>query len=414
MEKIKIIDNFLNTVEFNNLKTLLLSPNFPWYLAKIHTEFKQHQLTHLFVIENKINSNFYKDIELFEKDFFPYFEAIKDNPIIIADNAETHPATSCFLEGYLKPLGVKSMLDVPIWYKGEVIGVICIESLSPRIWDKDEVDFAQMLSSLYSFGYSVKESNKLSHEIIENEKFLDASSIISVADEKGKITYVNQRFTDVSGYSLDEVIGRDHNIVNSGTHPKEFWSDMYKTVVAEKKIWNAVCTNRAKDGSLYYVDTFIKARFDENNKLCGFSSIRQDVTELKRKEVEISNRMNAINRSNAVIEFDLDGNIKFANNSFLDILGYSQEEIVGKHHSIFIEDSQKNTKEYQDFWKSLTSGKFFTGEITRKKKDGTLIYLQATYNPIIGNDGKPYRIMKIATDITESYNQQKELEKKNT
>ena len=63
MEKIKIIDNFLNTVEFNNLKTLLLSPNFPWYLAKIHTEFKQHQLTHLFVIENKINSNFYKDIE---------------------------------------------------------------------------------------------------------------------------------------------------------------------------------------------------------------------------------------------------------------------------------------------------------------------------------------------------------------
>jgi PAS domain S-box-containing protein len=358
--------------------------------------------------------NFYKDIELFEKDFSSYFEAIKENPIIIADDAETHPATSCFLEGYLKPLGVKSMLDVPIWYKGQVIGVICIESLTPRIWDKDEVDFAQMLSSLYSFGYSVKESNKLSHEIIENEKFLDASSIISVADEKGKITYVNQRFTDVSGYSLDEVIGKDHNIVNSGTHPKEFWSDMYKTVIADKKIWNAVCTNRAKDGSLYYVDTFIKARFDENNKLCGFSSIRQDVTELKRKEIEISNRMNAINRSNAVIEFDLDGNIKFANDSFLNVLGYSQEEITGKHHSIFIEDCEKNSKEYQDFWKSLREGKFFRGEITRKKKDGTLIYLQATYNPIIGTDEKPYRIMKIATDITESYNQQKEIEKKNT
>jgi PAS domain S-box-containing protein len=358
--------------------------------------------------------NFYKDIELFEKDFFPYFEAIKDNPIIIADNAETHPATSCFLEGYLKPLGVKSMLDVPIWYKGEVIGVICIESLSPRIWDKDEVDFAQMLSSLYSFGYSVKESNKLSHEIIENEKFLDASSIISVADEKGKITYVNQRFTDVSGYSLDEVIGRDHNIVNSGTHPKEFWSDMYKTVVAEKKIWNAVCTNRAKDGSLYYVDTFIKARFDENNKLCGFSSIRQDVTELKRKEAEISNRMDAINKSNAVIEFNLDGNIKFANHLFLETMGYNNDEIIGKHHSIFIEDDVKVTDEYRNFWKTLSKGEFFSGEITRKKKDGTLIYLQATYNPIIGPDGNPYRVMKIATDITESFNQQKELEKKNT
>ena len=259
-----------------------------------------------------------------------------------------------------------------------------------------------------------EESNKLLDQLLENEKFLDASSIISVADSKGKITYVNQKFIDVSGYSLDEVIGKDHSVVNSGTHPKEFWTDMYKTVIADKGIWNQVCTNRSKDGSLYYVDTFIKAKFDRNDKLLGFSSIRQDVTELKSKEVEISNRMNAINRSNAVIEFDLDGNIRFANNSFLEILGYSQEEIVGKHHSLFIEDSQKNTKEYQDFWKSLISGKFFTGEIIRKKKDGTSIYLQATYNPIIGNDGKPYRIMKIATDITESYNQQKEIEKKNT
>jgi PAS domain S-box-containing protein len=362
----------------------------------------------------RAENNFYRDIELFEKDFPPYFQALRENPIIVADDAETHPATSCFLEGYLKPLGVKSMLDVPIWYRGKVIGVICIESLSPRIWEKEEVDFAQMLSSLFSFGYSVKESNKLSYEMVENEKFLDASSIISVADAKGKITYVNQRFTDVSGYSLDEVIGKDHNVVNSGTHPKEFWSDMYKTVVADKKIWNAVCTNRAKDGSLYYVDTFIKAKFDENNKLIGFSSIRQDVTELKRKQVEISNRMNAINRSNAVIEFDLDGNIKFANNAFLDILGYTSDEIIGKHHSIFVEDSVKDSKEYKDFWESLRDGKFFRGEVTRKKKNGKLIYLQATYNPIIGNDEKPYRIMKIATDITESFNQQKEIEKKNT
>lgn len=362
----------------------------------------------------RAENNFHKDIELFEKDFPPYFQALRENPIIVADDAETHPATSCFLEGYLKPLGVKSMLDVPIWYRGKVIGVICIESLSPRIWEKEEVDFAQMLSSLFSFGYSVKESNKLSYEMVENEKFLNASSIISVADVKGKITYVNKRFTDVSGYSLDEVIGKDHNVVNSGTHPKEFWTDMYKTVVADKKIWNAVCTNRAKDGSLYYVDTFIKARFDENDKLIGFSSIRQDVTELKRKETEISNRMNAINRSNAVIEFDLDGNIKFANNAFLDTIGYSHDEIVGKHHSLFVEDSVKDTEEYKDFWKSLKEGNFFSGEIIRRKKNGKLIHLQATYNPIIGNDGKPYRVMKIATDITESFNQQKEIEKKNT
>jgi PAS domain S-box-containing protein len=110
----------------------------------------------------------------------------------------------------------------------------------------------------------------------------------------------------------------------------------------------------------------------------------------------------------------MDGNIKFANDSFLAVLGYSSDEIIGKHHSIFIENEVKDTDEYRNFWESLRSGIFFSGEITRKKKDGKLIYLQATYNPIIGTDGKPYRIMKIATDISESYNQQREIEKKNT
>jgi PAS domain S-box-containing protein len=258
-------------------------------------------------------------------------------------------------------------------------------------------------------------SKDLVNKMTELEDFLDSSSIISKADKYGKITYVNEKFTEVSGYSLEEVIGKDHNVVNSGTHPKEFWSDMYRTIVKEKKIWNAICTNRKKDGSLYYVDTFIKCEFDEKGNLQGFMSIRQDVTELKRKETEISNRMSAINQSNAVIEFDLEGNIKFANKLFLKTLGYdTNEELVGKHHSLFVEDGVRDTKEYRDFWKTLGEGKFFSGEVTRKKKDGTIIYLQATYNPIIDNDGKSYRVMKIATDITESYNQQKEIEKKNT
>ena len=364
----------------------------------------------------KSEDKFYQNIELFEKDFKPYFDALKDNPIIVADDAETHPATSCFTDVYLKPLGVKSMLDVPILYKGVLLGVICIESLTNRAWNKLEVDFAQLLSSLYSFSYSVKETNKISNNLIEMEIFIDEASLISKADANGKITYVNKKFTEVSGWSLEEVIGKDHNIVNSNKHPKEFWTGMYKKVVKDKQIWNEVVTNKAKNGELYYVDTYIKAEFDnETNELLGFTSIRQDVTELKKKESEISNRMNAINKSNAVIEFDLDGKIKFANDLFLNTLGYEhQDEIVGKHHSIFIEDSLKDSDEYKDFWVSLREGKFFSGEITRKKKDGNLIYLQATYNPIIGYDGKTYSIMKIAIDITERYNQQLELDKKNT
>lgn len=252
-------------------------------------------------------------------------------------------------------------------------------------------------------------------DIQELEKFIDESTIISKADSLGRITYVNKKFTEVSGYSLEEVIGKDHSVVNSREHSSEFWKDMYK-VVLDGGIWNKVVTNRKKNGELYYVDTFIKAQFDPVTKeLKGFMSIRQDVTDLKRKEVEISNRMNAINQSNAVIEFNLNGDIKYTNDLFLSTMGYSSSnELVGKHHSIFMEDDVKETQVYADFWERLNQGTFFSGEITRKKKDGTLIYLQATYNPIINTDGKVYSIMKIATDITKSFNQQMEIERKNT
>jgi PAS domain S-box-containing protein len=362
----------------------------------------------------KSEDEFYQNIELFEKDFKSYFDALKENPIIIANDAETHPATSCFTETYLKPLGIKSMLDVPIMHKNKMIGVICIESLTSREWNGIEVNFAELLSSIYSFSYSIKETNDLNKKIVEMEKFIDASSIISTADKKGKIIYVNKKFEDVSGWPLDEVIGKDHMIVNSGLQPDGYWGKMYETVM-KGEIWNDVVTNKTKLGELYYVDTFIRALFDVNGKLDGFTSIRQDVTELKKKEVEIRNRMNAINKSNAVIEFDLEGNIIFANDLFAETMGYSsQDEIVGKHHRIFIDGGYAKSDEYQLFWKKLNEGILFTGEITRVKKDGSLVYLQATYNPIIGVDGKIYRVMKIATDITSSYEQKKEIEKKNT
>ena len=142
---------------------------------------------------------------------------------------------------------------------------------------------------------------------------------------------------------------------------------------------------------------------------------KESVDKLVELENQLSSRMDAINKSNAVIEFDLEGNIMFANEMFLNTMGYSSnEEIVEKHHSIFVEEGVSGTEEYSNFWKTLREGHFFMGEITRVKKDGSLIYLQATYNPIMGTDGKPYRVMKIATDITKSFNLQMEIEKKNT
>lgn len=140
-------------------------------------------------------------------------------------------------------------------------------------------------------------------------QFIDASTIISKADANGKITYVNQKFIDVSGYCLEEVIGKDHNIVNSGEHPREFWAKMYKTVVKEKGIWNAVCTNKAKDGSLYYVDTYIKAEFDENGRLKNFMSIRQDVTDIIEQKKEIEKKNTYLEHAAKILRHDMHSGI---------------------------------------------------------------------------------------------------------
>ena len=142
---------------------------------------------------------------------------------------------------------------------------------------------------------------------------------------------------------------------------------------------------------------------------------KESVDKLIRLENELTNRMTAINKSNAVIEFDLEGNIVFANDLFIKTMGYlSQDDIIGKHHRIFVEDEYEKSEGYCLFWEKLRSGVLFSGEIVRVKKDGSLVYLQATYNPIFDTDGKIYRVMKIAIDITDKVLQSQEIERKNT
>jgi len=142
----------------------------------------------------------------------------------------------------------------------------------------------------------------------EADKFIDKAAIISIADSKGKITYVNEKFEKVSGWKLEEVIGKDHSIVNSGTQPDGYWGKMYETVL-RGEIWNDVVTNKAKNGTLYYVDTYIRARFDANGNLEGFSSIRQDVTEIIEKSNELERKNTYLEHAAKILRHDMHSGI---------------------------------------------------------------------------------------------------------
>ena len=122
---------------------------------------------------------------------------------------------------------------------------------------------------------------------------------------------------------------------------------------------------------------------------------------------ELLSRLEAINRSNAIIYFDLEGYILGMNSIFLLAMGYQEEDhkqLIGKHHSIFVSYEYSKSDEYKKFWETLRSGKFFEGEFERKKMDGSPIFLQATYNPIFDESGVITKVMKIATDISEMVN----------
>jgi PAS domain S-box-containing protein len=259
---------------------------------------------------------------------------------------------------------------------------------------------------------------------IENsklEEMLHESSLVSKTDSRGIITEVNDNFCNVSGYKRHELLGKDHRILNSGTHPKDFWKNMYESTVKYRVIWNEIVTNRNKNESRYVVNSWIKAMFDDRDNHIGFISVRHNITDLynsldsiKEKEEELSGIIEAINKSSATIEFCTNGFIIDANSNFLKLTGYSLHEITGKHHSIFMDDHDINTKSYEKFWDDLKSGKSKDGQYMMISKNDEVLWFNSTYNPIFDSTGKIVKILCISTDITAAVNQKMDLERKNS
>jgi len=277
--------------------------------ASIWLYAKDHESIVCEYLYNKSPKEYEKGLRMHEKDFKTLISCVNAGPLIVLNNANSHPAVECFLNAHARSLNISSVLIVPIWYRGEIVGIISIESCDGKNWKKEEVDFAQLLSSHYSFAYSIKQNSSIYHNLTDMEKFIDKAALLSKTDHKGKIIYVNEKFTEVSGWSYEEIIGKDHRVLNSGFHDDNFWEDMYNVTKNKKKIWNSVVTNRAKDGSIYFVDTFIKADFDENGKLKGYTSIRQDVSDIITSLHEINKKNSYLEHAAKIIRHDMHSGI---------------------------------------------------------------------------------------------------------
>lgn len=151
---------------------------------------------------------------------------------------------------------------------------------------------------------------KIANDLILKDNLLEETSLISETDSKGLIIYANDKFLKTAGYTWEEFSGQDHKIVNSGLHSKEVWRDMYKTTVKDKLVWHHPrIINKRKDGSLYYVKSWIRALFDSNDNLKGFVSIRHDITDLVVQQEEVDKKNAYLEHAAKILRHDMHSGI---------------------------------------------------------------------------------------------------------
>jgi methyl-accepting chemotaxis protein len=228
----------------------------------------------------------------------------------------------------------------------------------------------------------------------------EASQAIIQFDLDGTILTANENFLALMGYSLEEVVGKHHAIF---VDPEEVKDPEYKAFWARLgsgEFDRGEYKRFAKDGQPVWIQASYNPVFDDKGNPIKVVKLASDVTVQRMAAAESEGQLNAIGRSQAVIEFDLLGNIVSANANFCAAMGYDLEELVGRHHSLFVTQDYARSAEYKAFWQRLGQGEFEAGEFRRLGKAGREVWIQASYNPIFDLEGKPYKVVKYATDVT--------------
>jgi methyl-accepting chemotaxis protein len=216
----------------------------------------------------------------------------------------------------------------------------------------------------------------------------------------GTIITANENFLRAMGYSLSEIVGKHHSIFiepseRDSAAYREFWAKLNRG-----EYDSAEYRRIGKGGKEVWILASYNPVIDQNGKPLKVVKFAADVTAQKLRNADLAGQIAAIGKSQAVIEFNMDGSIITANDNFLKALGYSLSEIAGKHHSMFVDPAARDGADYRAFWAALNRGEFQSGEFKRVGKGGREVWIQATYNPILDMNGRPFKVVKYASDTT--------------
>lgn len=253
-------------------------------------------------------------------------------------------------------------------------------------------------TQLYVTEWQDNTENKRNKGMVD--AIMRSQAVISFTTD-GEILSANDNFLSAMGYSESEVVGKHHRIFVDSNYAQ---SDEYKQFWQKLKsgdVHSGEFCRINKQGEEVWIQATYNPVFDDNGEVDYIIKFASDITAQKQKNADYEGQITAINKSQAVIEFDLEGHILDANENFLAAMGYSLSEIKGQHHSMFVDPGYKLSAEYAAFWQSLKAGEHSEGEYKRIAKGGREIWIRASYNPIIDSSGKPFKVVKFATDITQ-------------
>jgi PAS domain S-box-containing protein len=259
-----------------------------------------------------------------------------------------------------------------------------------------------------------------SSKILEEYKdTVDESSIVSKADIKGIITFVNQKFCEISGYTEEELLGKPHSILRHPDMPKEAFADLWHTIKELKQTWRGKVKNKKKDGGYYWVEATIKPILDIDGNIAEFIGLRNDITELEELRVALENELedthhsleeykDAIINNSAITKLGIDLNIKFVNDEYLLLSKYSRQEMIGKPIIDFVDE--ESLSDIDEVLQVIQSGEVYRGVFKGKPKYGEPYYTKTTIKPIKNTQGEIIEYLLIKDEITELINSHQEIE----
>ncbi|MEN5039481.1 methyl-accepting chemotaxis protein [Stenotrophomonas sp. TWI1149] len=216
----------------------------------------------------------------------------------------------------------------------------------------------------------------------------------------GTIVHANDNFLQTLGYTLEEIQGKHHAMFVDAEYAqsreyRDFWANLGRGEFEAGQY-----RRLGKGGREIWIQASYNPVFDSHGRPYKVVKFATDITAQKFQAADFAGQLAAINKSQAVIEFDLEGRILAANENFLAAMGYALDEVRGQHHAMFAEPDYRQSAEYRAFWTKLGRGEYDAGQYKRLGKGGREVWIQASYNPIYDMNGRPFKVVKYATDIT--------------